>query len=137
MRVQIVTPEYVHQVWPQVKNFLEQGVDAGIPELDCTIDQLKIQLASGAQVLFVATDDKGVHGAATVAISTMPNHRVATITALGGRGVVGNETFLQIVDWAKSQGATKIRAWAKESQARLYKRSVGLNAVATVVEKLI
>lgn len=137
MKVQTVAPEYIHQVWPQVKDFLEQGVDAGIPDVDCTVDQLKIQLASGVQVLFVALDDSGIHGAATVTINTMPNHRVATITALGGKGVVGNETFLQIVDWAKSQGATKIRAWAKDAQVRLYKRSVGLEPVATVVEKLI
>ena len=137
MKVQIVTSEYVHQVWPQVKTFLEMGIDAGIPEVDCTIEQLLIQLASGAQVLFVATDDTGVHGAATVSIVTLPNHRVATITALGGKGVVGKETFSQIVAWAKSQGATKIRAWAQESQAKLYKRSVGLMATAIVVEKLI
>jgi len=137
MRVQIVAPEHVHQVWPQVKTFMEMSIDAGIPNVDCTVDQLLIQVASGAQVLFVANDDTGIHGAATVTISTMPNHRVAEITALGGKGVVGEETFSQIVAWAKSQGATKIRAWAQESQARLYKRSVGLIATATVVEKLI
>jgi hypothetical protein len=137
MRVEIVAPQYVHQVWPQVKTFMEMSIDAGIPEVDCTLDQLLLQLVSGAQTLFVATDEKGIHGAATVSISTLPNHRVAEITSLGGKGIVGKETFSQIVDWAKSQGATKIRAWAQESQAKLYKRSVGLMATATVVEKLI
>ena len=137
MLVQTVAPEHVHQVWPQVKDFLEQGIDAGIPDVDCTLDQLLIQLASGSQVLFVAVKDNKIKGAASLSMSTMPNHRVATITALGGRGIVGNETFSQIVEWAKSQGATKIRAWAKDAQVRLYKQSVGLTAVSTVVEKLI
>jgi hypothetical protein len=105
--------------------------------VDCTIDQLLIQLASGAQTLFVATNDTGVHGAATVALETLPNHRVATITAAGGRGIVNEEVISQVAAWAKSQGATKLRAWAQESQARLYKRCVGLNATAIVVEKLI
>lgn len=137
MQIQTVAPEYIHQVWPQVKTFLESGIEAGIPNVDCTIDQLQIQLASGIQTLFVAVDNNVIHGAATVALETLPNHRVATITTAGGRGIVTEEVISQVAAWAKTQGATKLRAWAQESQARLYKRCVGLNAAATVVEKLI
>ena len=73
----------------------------------------------------------------TVEFINSANARTMFITALGGHGIVNKETFDQVEVWAKSQGATKIRAFAKDVQARLYKIKVELNTVTHVVEKNI
>lgn len=135
MQVQAVAPEYVYQVWPLVEAYFKAAERNGIG--DCTAEQLKLQLVSGLHTLLVATEGGEVRGAAAMAISNLPNHRVAVIAAMGGRGIVGEETFGQVVAWAKAQGATKIRAWAKDAQVRLYRQKVGLEPVTQVVEKLI
>jgi hypothetical protein len=59
------------------------------------------------------------------------------MTTVGGRCVVDEETFNQVIAWAKTQGATKIRAYASGARVRLYRQKVGLIAAETVVEKLI
>jgi hypothetical protein len=96
-----------------------------------------MQLINGSQTLLVAVEDEKVIGAATIQVSSFPNHRVATMTTVGGRCVVDEETFNQVIAWAKAQGATKIRAYASGARVRLYRQKVGLIATETVVEKLI
>lgn len=135
MQVQTVAPEYVYQVWDVVGPFFEAAAKEGVG--DCTAEQLKLQLVSGANTLLVATEDGIIKGAAAMSVTSLPNHRVATIASIGGKGIVDKDTFNQVVIWAKAQGATKIRAWAKETQARLYRQKVGLNTATYVVEKLI
>jgi hypothetical protein len=135
-QLQIVSPAYVHQLWGDIKHFFEASCESCTTG-DINADQLKAQLATGAQSLFVITNDEGkITGVASVEITNLPNHRVAQITGLGGKDIVGTETFSQFEDWAKAQGVTKIRAWAREPQARLYKK-VGLDAAMIVVEKML
>ena len=57
------------------------------------------------------------------------------ITALGGNGIVNDDTFSQVETWARMQGATKVNAWCQEAQARLYKLKANFNTVRMVVEK--
>ena len=135
--IQPVNPAYVHQVWDIVSPMLKAACDAALGDLDCTIDQLKLQLVSGAQTLLVAVKDEKIIGAASIVVSTLPNHRVATLTATGGRGITNPEVMNQVVAWAKSQGATKIRAHASGARIRLYQQQLGLITTETVVEKLI
>jgi hypothetical protein len=135
--IQPVNPTHVHQVWAMVGPFIKSAVDVALGDADCTLDQLKMQLVSGSQTLLVAVENEKIIGAATIQVSSLPNHRVATMTTVGGRGIVDEETFNQVVLWAKSQGATKIKAYASEARVRLYRQKVGLIATETVVEKLI
>ena len=136
IKVQTVTPSYIHQVWDKVEPYFIAAELEGND--DCTTSQLKLQLVSGSVTLLVAADDEGIiHGAAALSVQSLPNHRVAVITSMGGKGIVDSEVFEQVVSWAKSQGATKIRAWAKDAQARLYRQKAGLNTTMNVVEKLI
>ena len=129
MQVQVVSPEFIYQVWPTVETYFKRSEMFGVG--DCTAEQLKLQLVSGALTLLVAVDSEVIKGACAMQMINLPNHRVAMITALGGK------TFEHVVSWAKHQGATKIRAWAKDAQARLYRQKVGLNTTTHVVEKLI
>jgi hypothetical protein len=124
-------------MWSIVGPFIKSAIDVALGSADCTEDQLKMQLINGSQTLLVAVEDEKVIGAATIQVSSFPNHRVATMTTVGGRCIVDEETFNQVVAWAKAQGATKIRAYASGARVRLYRQKVGLIATETVVEKLI
>ncbi len=132
--VQIVAPNNIYSVWEDVKSYLEASIN--VSEGDFTLDQLKLLLGRGEQTLLVSVDEKGIlNGAMTIEFINRPNNRVMFITALGGHGIVNNETFSQVEVWAKSQGATKASAWAQEAQARLYKIKSNFNTVRYVVEK--
>lgn len=135
MQVQTVAPEFIYQVWPQVEAFFKAAEPFGVG--DCTVDQLKLQLVSGLNTLLVATEDGKIMGAAAMSVTNLPNHRVATIASAGGKGIAKPEVLAQVEAWAKLQGATKIRVWAKDAQARLYRQKMGLNTATHVVEKLI
>ena len=132
--VQIVAPNNIYSVWEDVKSYLEASIN--VSGGDFTLDQLKLLLGRGEQTLLVSVDEKGVlNGAMTIEFINRPNSRVMFITALGGHGIVNNETFSQVESWAKMQGATKASAWAQEAQARLYKIKSNFNTVRYVVEK--
>jgi len=132
--VQIVAPNNIYNVWEDVKEYLNASIN--VSGGDFTLDQLKLLLSRNEQTLLVSVDEKGVlNGAMTIEFINRPNNRVMFITALGGHGIVNNETFGQVEAWAKSQGATKAGAWAQEAQARLYKIKSNFNTVRYVVEK--
>jgi hypothetical protein len=132
--VQIVVPNNIYNVWEDIKEYLNASIN--VSGGDFTLDQLKLILTRGEQTLLVSVNEKGVlNGAMTVEFINYPNNRVMFITALGGHGIVNNETFSQVESWAKMQGATKASAWAQEAQARLYKIKSNFNTVRYVVEK--
>jgi|TARA_R100000908_G_C3752524_1_gene146995 hypothetical protein len=131
--VQRVNFDKVYEVWNGVKDFLEASIETGTG--DCTLEQLKLLLTQGKQQLLVGIQDNKIVGAMTVEFINYPNERVMFITALGGKQVVSKEVFSQVEDWAKTQGATKSAAWAKESQARLYTQKAGFNTMRYVMEK--
>ena len=132
-QVQVVAPDFVAQVWSKVEHYLKNSVETGVN--DCTVDQLKMLLIRGQQTLLVSVVDNEITGAMTLEVYSTPNERIAMITALGGKGVVDTDTFVQVEEWAKAQGATKVRAWAQEAQARLYRQNAGFNTTRLVVEK--
>jgi len=132
--VQIVVPNNIYSVWEDIKEYLNASIN--VSTHDCTIEQLKMLLVRGEQTLLVSVNnDSKINGAMTVEFINYPNNRVMHITALGGNGIVNDETFSQVEAWAKMQGATKASAWAQEAQARLYKIKSNFNTVRYVVEK--
>ncbi len=132
--VKVVAPNFIFDVWKDVESFLNASIN--VSGGDFTLDQLKFSLGKGEQTLLVSVNEQNViNGAMTVEFTNRPNHRVMFITALGGNGIVNDETFSQVESWAKSQGATKASAWAQEAQARLYKIKSNFNTVRYVVEK--
>jgi hypothetical protein len=132
--VKVVAPNFIFDVWKDVESFLNASIN--VSGGDFTLDQLKFSLGRGEQTLLVSVNEQNViNGAMTVEFTNRPNDRVMFITALGGSGIVNDETFSQVETWAKSQGATKASAWAQETQARLYKIKANFNTVRMVVEK--
>jgi hypothetical protein len=132
LTVQLVPINYVNQTWPRVESFLAKSMSFGRDEY--TLDQLKVLILNGSENLLVAVDEDGnIHGAATVAFINHPNHRVAFITAIGGRLITNEDTFAQLRIYFITQGATKIQANVRPVMAKFSKR-YGFNEIAALVE---
>ena len=134
--VQIVKPEHIHAVWEIVWPMLNVAF-INYEDPDYGVDHLKVDIINGKQTLFVFTENNKIIGAYTMEFINYVNHRVAHITAIGGKAVVTKETVEQCENWARANGATKIRAFAQDVQARLFKIKMGLKPVTHVVEKTL
>jgi len=132
LTIKPVSVNSFHQVWPLVEGFLTEAMKWSGE--DYTIDQAKALLAQGSWVLLVAVDEQNnVHGAGSVEFLNMPNHRVAFITAIGGRGIVNDDIHEQLCMVLKGYGATKIQCAARDSAAKLYE-GVGFKKKHTILE---
>lgn len=133
LKVQPVPVQLVNQVWSRVEPFIKSAEEK-FGGSEYTTEQIKVYLVTGQMMLLVATDDNAeIHGAATVSFINYPNDRVAFVTAIGGKLVTSSETFAQMSDVFKANGATKIQGMAKEAVARLWKR-FGFEEKAILVE---
>jgi hypothetical protein len=141
LTIRHVDTSHVQQVWPMVKPFLEEAMVKGgdFPEWakDYTVDHIQSFLTNGAWLLVVAVDEEGaVHGATTVSFINYPIHRVAFVTAIGGKLISSQETFEQFKALLKMRGATKIQGYGRDAIVRLWKR-YNFEPRNTLVEVLI
>ena len=129
-----VAADKVYEVWDEVGSLLNAAF-LNHDDVDYGIEYLKEELLSGKQHLFLVVKSAKIIGAYTVELTDYANHRVALTTCMGGKKVFNKNTVQQYEDWARSQGVTKIRAYAKEAQARLFRLKLGLQPSMIVVEK--
>lgn len=135
-QINIVAPDFVCQHWHKIEPFFKSSFKFSTD--DFSVDQIKFLLVGGQQICLIAVEDDGnIIGASAVEITNFPNHRVLHITSMGGRALIEPDLIQQFEAWAKSQGVTKIRAFAKDAQTRLYRMKMGFESVANVVEKNI
>ena len=132
LSVQTVPLQYCAQTWPLVEKYVLEAMKYCFG--DYTIDQAQLLVNTGQWVLLVAVDSAGeIHGAATVTFQNYPSDRVAFITFIGGKLISNQDTFKQMSDILKANGATKIQGMARPAIARLWKR-YGFNERTTLVE---
>jgi len=131
MNIQLIPLSLVHQTWPMVERFLEDGLKHA--EDDYKIDQVRAEVARGSWMLVVAVEEDVIKGAMTINIYNAPNHRVAFITSTGGRFIINKDTFAQLCVLVKSFGATKIKGVGRDSVVRLL-ASVGMRKRYTTFE---
>ena len=132
LTVNYVPAHLTAQTWPKVEGFIEEAMKHGFG--DYTIDQVKLLVNMGQWLLIVAVDESGeVHGAATASFINYPNSRVGFITFIGGKLISNKETFQQLCDILKANGATKIQGMARPAIARLWSR-YGFKERSTMVE---
>ena len=141
LTIRPVENAHVQQVWPLAKQFIADALDKGedFPEetKNYNINHVEAFLAANQWMLLVAVDEQmQVHGAATVSFISYPLHRVAFITAIGGKLISSQETFEQLKRLLKTYGATKIQGFGRESIVRLWKR-YDFEPRHTLVEVLI
>ena len=135
MRVAPVELPYVNQVWPQIESYINDALmlgDAGEPLYN--LHHIQSYVTSGEWLLLVAIDDQtNIHGAMTISFQNFPLHRVAFITAVGGKFILTDEMYEQLQAVLKFKGATMIQAYGRPSMVRLLKRH-NLKARNTLVE---
>ena len=141
LKISYVDTNYVQQTWPMVKPFIEEAMVKGgdFPEWaqDYTVEHIQSFLVSGAWLLIVAIDEENtIHGCAAVSFINYPLHRVAFVTAIGGKLISNQDTFDQLKALLKHRGATKIQGYGRESIVRLWKR-YNFEPRNTLVEVLI
>ena len=127
-----VEPQWVYTVWGEVEPLLVKSNANGVG-LD-NIEHLKYEVTAGICILLIGIKDGKITGASTIKFINYPNARVAFITAFGGRFVTGDDEFNQYMNIVKSFGATKIQAWCKDAQTRLFKR-LGFDHITNVIER--
>jgi hypothetical protein len=133
LKIVPVPTQFVNQMWGQVEAHIKSAEEK-FGGAEYTTDQIKVYLVTGQWMLLVAVDEGDVvHGAATINFVNYPNDRVAFVTAIGGKLVTNPDTFKQMSDIFKANGATKIQGVAKEAIARLWKR-FGFEEKAILVE---
>jgi hypothetical protein len=139
--VHAVPIEFVQQTWLLAGKFIVDGLQEGSGENspNMTYNQHHVQsyLANGEWELFVAMDENNTMiGAATVTYINYPLHRVAFITAIGGRLIATQESFDQLTTLFKMRGATMVQGYGRPAIIRLWKR-FNFQPRSTLLETLI
>ena len=117
MNTQPIHPDYVHQIWPTVARWLENGLVHSGGEYN--IDQLKVFVQQGSHILHVFIEDGEYVGAVTVAFENYPNARIAFVSSIGGRSIADLSALSSFSDWCRAAGCTSIRGAVRPSVARL------------------
>jgi hypothetical protein len=135
MNIKTVGQQYISQTWDLIEKYIVESQQYGGG--DYSSEHVKVYLTSGQWVLIVAVDEQNViHGAMTITFNNYPNHRVAFITATGGKGIITKNSLQQLREILKSFGATRIRAAVRPSMERLLHR-VGFFKRYTIAETQI
>ena len=130
----VVPASHIQQTWDKVEPMLAKAMVHSGGEYN--LDQLKVLLTQGRQVLCVgAEEDLVIKCAMTIDWSNYPNDRIAFITAIGGK--TDKQGFSEFEQWVKANGGTKIQGATFEAVARLCKRAYGFENRYIIVEKQI
>lgn len=119
MHAQPIHPDFLHQVWPDVKDWLEAGLAHGAGEYN--VDQLKVMIQRGENILHVMIDEDKPVGACAVCFENYPNARVAFVTSIGGKGLSDEGLLESFSEWCRSNGCTSIRGAVRPAVAALVK----------------
>ena len=136
--VRPVPLEYVQVTWPLVEHFIASAFEEGDPsEPLYNMHHVRGYVTSGAWLLLVAVDENNdIHGAATVSFMNHPLHRVAFVTAIGGKLISNKDTVTQLKAIMKQNGATILQAFGRPSIVRLWRR-YNFESRNTLVEVLL
>jgi hypothetical protein len=131
MKIQTVGVEYIAQIWSTIAPYIDRALQY---TNDYNLDQVKVFLTTGSWILLVAVDDlQQIHGVATVAFQNGVNDRTAIITTTGGKNIVNNNVFEQVLMILRKMGATRVQIYTRDSAIRLYQK-IGLEKKATLME---
>lgn len=139
--IRFVEQTYVNQTWPLVEGFIAGALNESeeFPDwaANYTVEHVRVFVTNGSWLLIVAVDEQGaIQGACTVSFINYPLHRVAFVTAIGGKLISSQDTFAQLKQILKQYGATKIQGYGRDSIVRLWKR-YDFEPRNTLVEVLI
>lgn len=132
-QLQHVSKEFIHTVWPTVYPFVAGalGYSAG----EYTPEQVKMRLVDGDWHLLVFNNEGTIEGGIVVYFDNTPNLRIGFVYAIGGKISPNGNLWGDFETWLRLNGASVVRGAARESVARLWRRSFGFSERYTIVEK--
>lgn len=138
INVQPVPLEFTNQTWPLVEHYIAAALEEGdLGEPMYNLSHVRGYVTSGAWLLLVAVDENNnIRGAGTVSFSNHPLHRVAFVTAVGGKLISNRDTVEQLKVILKQNGATILQAFGRPSIVRLWRR-YNFESRNTLVEVLL
>jgi hypothetical protein len=121
-----------------VEHYIAAALEEGdLEEPMYNLNHIRGYVTSGAWLLLVAVDENNnIHGAGTISFSNHPLHRVAFVTAVGGKLISNRDTVTQVKSIAKQNGATILQAFGRPSIVRLWRR-YNFESRNTLVEVLL
>lgn len=136
-----VDTSLIHQVWPDVKDYINSAFTTGVnfPEWSTlySMDSIRMQLLTGEWQLLVYCDEISViHGALVVVYINYPLHRVAFVIAVGGKGLRTKQAYNELKEIFKHNGATMIQAYGRKSVQRAL-RIYNFQPRLTLMESLL
>ncbi len=134
MNVQYVGTEHINIMWPTIEPFIKRVSDLAGSEY--TTDQYKLRLIDGTWQALVFVDGGAIHGVIVVCFYNRPNARVGFVVCVGGKKIITNETWDQVRDYMRLNGATVIEGNVRKSVARLWSRFGGKEKYSVVGETL-
>ena len=121
MNIQHVPVAFAAQTWSLIQSFLAESQQYA--QDDYTLDQIQMYVCTGQWLLLVATDDaQKLCGAMTVEFVNKPTKRVAFVTGTGGKFIINEDTFKQLENICRANGATTIECATRDSVAKLLVR---------------
>jgi hypothetical protein len=138
INVQPVPLEFTNQTWPLVEHHIAAALEEGdLGEPMYNLNHIRGYVTSGAWLLLVAVDENNnIHGAGIISFSNHPLHRVAFVTAIGGKLISNRDTVEQLKVILKQNGATILQAFGRPSIVRLWRR-YNFESRNTLVEVLL
>jgi hypothetical protein len=114
-----IPPQLARQIWPQVRDKLYAAVRR--TDLSHTVDIAR-DVLHGDGVLWIACQGQEIEAAAVTLLTRTDRHLVCLITALGGENMGHWFPLLeQIEDWARAEGAARVRIMGRPGWVRLLK----------------
>ena len=108
----LIRPEYVDAIWPEVAPHLARCIPHSEGELE--LDDFHDYLVKGEMQLWIAVDEVIVAAMATQ-IVPYPRKRILRIIAIAGDEMERWFHFLPAIeDWALEQGCTALEAWGRK-----------------------
>lgn len=121
MPIYQILPQQLPQVWPIAAPLLQKAID--LEPTAITIEQVEYSVRTGKTYLLVWDEpNEGITGAATVEFIDYPRERVAHVDLMGGKSIVRDYVFKEVMDWMKGLGATKAQCWAKGTLVQMYEK---------------
>ena len=133
MTIQIVPIDYLHNAWEHCEKFILKAVKHS--NGDTNIEHIKVFLAQGTYKLMVFLEEDKVVAAVVFYYITLPSHRIFFIQALGGKTT--KEHFDMMYDYAKANGASRVRYACRDSVARLSAIKHGFTKIYNTVERIL
>lgn len=131
--IAIVPIEFLHTALEKYSHFIEDALQYS--QNDTNIEHYKVFLAQGTYQLMLFMENDNVIAACVFQFMTTPNFRVLFIQALGGKTT--KEHFEHLYNYAKLNGADRVRYSCRDSVARLSEIKHGFTKIYNTVERIL